>query len=124
MKYLGGFVFGLVALFLVAMVVVMPVIGSFISWSVFDYSEGSRTGLVNKISNKGVVCKTWEGYILVGNGQNVQPEQFDFTVKDDAIAHQIEALSGKVVTLTYKQYLFASPCWGNTNYEVTAVTVQ
>lgn len=119
MKYL----ISLLVIAFILLVVVMPVVGAFVPWAIGDYSQGARTGLINKISHKGLICKTYEGYLLVGNGQNVQPEEFHFTVKDEEVARQIEALSGKVATLEYRQNFLSSQCWGDTNYDVVGVTV-
>ena len=99
------------------------IVGTVVPFALVGYSDGARTGLVNKISHKGLICKTYEGYVLVGNGQNVQPEQWDFTVKDESVAKQIESAEGKVATLEYHQYWITSPCWGDTSYEITGVSV-
>ena len=85
------------------------------------YSEGERTGLINKFSKKGLVCKTYEGYMLVGNGQNIQPEQFYFTVKNKQVADKINAKIGANTTLVYEQKFISSNCWGDTNYEIIDV---
>lgn len=93
----------------------------FFSWSFIDYSQGQRTGILTKISKKGVICKTWEGDILVGNGNNVQPEIFKFTVKDDNIAKQIGDKSGQTATIEYTEYGLKSACFGDTSYVITSI---
>lgn len=95
------------------------IVSLFVPIRFFDYSDGQRSGLVNKISHKGILCKTWEGYLLVGNGQNIAPETFKFTVRDSSVVQKLEALGGKPATLTYRRFLFTSSCWGDTVYEVT-----
>ena len=107
-------------------IIVLVLIGWFTYWNfsshaVGHYSDGERTGLVNKLSRKGLICKTYEGYILVGNGQNIQPERFYFTVKDKNIADQISAKIGQVATLQYDQKLITSKCFGETDYEIISV---
>jgi hypothetical protein len=123
MKTFLGVTGVLVVVFAILGFLLSLVIGMFVPFAAVTYSDGDRTGLVNKISQKGLVCKTYEGSILVGNGQNVQPETFKFTVKDPEVVKQIEAAQGKVASLEYQQYLFSSACWGDTNYEVTGVRV-
>lgn len=59
--------------------------------------------------------------MLVGNGQNINPETFSFTVKSEEVAKEIEAKSGSVATLVYHQYGLTAKCWGETDYEITAV---
>lgn len=99
----------------------MVFVFNFTNTTLINYSDGERTGLINKISHKGFVCKTWEGYMLVGNGQNVNPETFSFTVKSDEIAKQIESKSGTIATIIYRQYGLTANCWGDTQYEITGV---
>jgi hypothetical protein len=49
-------------------------------------------------------------------------EKFYFSVRDDAIAKQIEATVGNRVALTYEQHLgVPSTCFGETQYFITAV---
>ena len=94
---------------------IIGIILGFSSIAKINYSQGERAGLVNKLSYKGLVCKTYEGYILVGNGNNVQP------VKNPEIAEKMNAKLGQQATLVYKEYLYTTPCWGVTSYEVIDV---
>jgi hypothetical protein len=90
-----------------------------LNWS---YSEGERAGYIQKLSSKGWVCKTWEGEIAMVTMPGAIPEKFPFTVRDDAVAAKINALSGKRVVLSYQQHKFVpSSCFGETEYFVTAV---
>lgn len=50
------------------------------------------------------------------------PQIFEFSVRDDAVAHQIERLAGRRVSLSYQQHKgVPSSCFGETEYFVTAV---
>jgi hypothetical protein len=83
----------------------------------WSYSEGERTGYVQKLSKKGWVCKTWEGEIAMVTMPGAIPEKFKFTVRDDAIAGKINAAAGHRVVLHYQQYKFIpSTCFGETEY--------
>ncbi|HEY5993579.1 MAG TPA: hypothetical protein VIU46_03165 [Gallionellaceae bacterium] len=83
------------------------------------YSEGERTGYIQKLSNKGWVCKTWEGEIALVTMPGAIPEKFEFTVRDEAMAARINAASGKRVVLHYRQHKFIpSSCFGETEYFV------
>ena len=88
----------------------------------FSYSEGTRTGYVQKLSKKGWVCKTWEGEMAMTAQPGVAPTLFAFTVRDDSVARAITAVEGKQVTLTYAEHQgVPSSCFGETGHFVTAV---
>lgn len=88
----------------------------------WTYSEGERTGYVQKLSRKGWLCKTWEGEIAMVTMPGAIPEKFEFSVPDDAVADRINALSGRRVVLDYEQHKFIpSSCFGETEYFVVGV---
>ncbi len=83
------------------------------------YSEGERTGYVQKLSKKGWVCKTWEGEIALVTMPGAIPEKFEFTVQDEDMATRINAAAGKRVVLHYRQHKFIpTSCFGDTEYFV------
>ena len=87
----------------------------------WSYSSGERAGYVQKFSKKGWVCKTWEGEIAMANLPGALPEVFSFTVRDDAVAEQINANLGARVAIRYEQHLGLPNCFGDTAYWVTSV---
>ena len=87
----------------------------------WSYSSGDRAGYVQKFSKKGWVCKTWEGEIAMANLPGAMPQVFSFTVRDDAVAAQINADLGARVAITYDQHLGLPSCFGETPYWVTKV---
>ena len=90
----------------------------------YTFSTGRRAGYVQKFSKKGWLCKTWEGEIAMANMPGTMPEVFDFTVRDDSIAHVIERDMGKRVALTYDQHRgIPTSCFGETQYFVTGAEV-
>ena len=90
----------------------------------FSYASGERAGFVQKLSNKGWVCKTWEGELALANGPNVMPEIFRFTVRDKKVAEQINSSLGKQVKLTYEQHKgVPTQCFGETEYFVNEIAV-
>ena len=92
-----------------------------LSWS---YSEGERAGFLQKVSYKGWICKTWEGELSLVAMPGAAPEKFLFTVRDDAVAQQLNAVAGKRVTLKYEQHRgLPSSCFGDTDYFVVGVNV-
>ena len=91
-----------------------------LNWS---YSTGERAGFLQKFSNKGWICKTWEGELSLVSMPGTAPEKFFFTVRDEAIAQKISAAAGKRVTLNYEQHKgLPTSCFGDTDYFVTGVT--
>ncbi len=88
----------------------------------FSYSEGTRTGFVQKLSKKGWVCKTWEGEMAMTAQPGVAPVLFMFSVRSDSVAAEITAVEGKQVTLIYEEHQgVPSSCFGETAYFVTGV---
>lgn len=88
----------------------------------WSYSEGERTGYVQKLSKKGWICKTWEGEIVLVTMPGAIPEKFEFTVRDEAVVERLNADAGKRVVLHYDQHkLIPSSCFGETEYFVDRV---
>lgn len=90
-----------------------------------SYSEGERAGYLQKFSRRGWVCKTWEGEILLSSMPGAIPEKFEFSVRDDEVARQLQSAAGKRVLLNYAQHKgVPSQCFGDTEYFITKVQVQ
>ena len=90
-----------------------------LNWS---YSSGERAGWVQKLSNKGWVCKTWEGELAMVSMPGVAPEKFLFTIRDSAIADQVTQAMGKRVALHYEEKVgLPTSCFGDTRYFVTKI---
>ena len=84
------------------------------------YSEGVRAGELIKVSNKGVVFKTWEGEISQGiSGAQI----FSFSVLDsDAeVIETLKTMQGQYVKVTYIERYKTFPWWGDSTYFVTKV---
>ena len=91
-----------------------------LAWS---YSTGERVGWVQKLSKKGWICKTWEGELTMISMPGAIPEKFQFTVRDAAVADQINRAMGKRVALHYEEKVgLPTSCFGETRYFVTRVT--
>jgi hypothetical protein len=86
------------------------------------YSDGERAGYLQKFSHKGWVCKTYEGELAMTTVPGVAPVLWYFTVRDEAIAAQLNTLLGKRVILNYEEHRgIPTHCYGDTNYFVTRV---
>jgi hypothetical protein len=108
-----------------AMLVVAPTI-FFAVWTAvsmnYTYSEGQRPGYVQKFSKRGWLCKTWEGELAMVNIPGAMQEKWEFTVRSDSVAAEIEKLAGKQVVLHYEQHKKVPfSCLGDTEYFVTGV---
>jgi hypothetical protein len=92
-----------------------------LSWS---YSSGERAGYVQKLSQKGFICKTYEGELILVSMPGTQAEKFFFTVRDPKVAKLINETVGKRVRLTYEQHVgVPTSCFGDTQYYVNHVQV-
>ncbi|MGA0555659.1 hypothetical protein ACO2Q8_03340 [Larkinella sp. VNQ87] len=103
--------------------------GIFYYLTVWSYSDGERAGTISKYSRRGYIFKTWEGVLNVGgfSGEtgSLTPQYFDFSVKDDSVAQQINQAvkTGQRVTLHYEEKLVKLPWNGDTKYFVTGVEI-
>jgi hypothetical protein len=92
-----------------------------LSWS---YSRGERAGYVQKLSERGWLCKTWEGEIALVTIPGTVAEKFQFSVRDEAVAKQINAAMGQRATLDYEQHIgIPTNCFGDTEYFVKGIRV-
>jgi hypothetical protein len=90
----------------------------------WSYSTGERVGVVQKISNKGWVCKTWEGELNMVVLPGGIPEKFYFTVWDPSVATSINKTIGRRVSLHYEEKLgLPTSCFGDTRHFITKVVV-
>ena len=80
----------------------------------YNYSVGSRTGIISKLSTKGVACWTNEGQLALPNftrgtvraGATVE-NTFHFSVPDADVWKKLRDISpGTPVNLQYRQKLF------------------
>ena len=91
------------------------------TWS---YSSGDRSGILRKFSQKGWMCKTWEGELAMTTVPGVMPEPWMFTVRDDATAQKVMSAIGKQVVVHYDEHRgLWSDCFGETDYFVDSVRV-
>ena len=85
-----------------------------LNWS---YSKGDRVGYVQKFSEKGWLCKTWEGELQMLPVPGALPEKFLFSVRDKAVINRINLSIGKKVSLTYEQHKgIPTNCFGESEY--------
>ena len=110
--------------FISIFIIVVFVLASLWRWLTLNwsYSDGERAGYVQKLSQKGWICKTWEGELALVTMPGAIPEKFIFTVNDVQVATRINELAGERVVLQYNQHKFLpSTCFGDTEYFIVNV---
>ncbi|MBC7962639.1 MAG: hypothetical protein H7Y05_06815 [Steroidobacteraceae bacterium] len=101
------------------LIVAIVVLGAGYVMFVFNwsYSKGERIGYVQKFSEKGWLCKTWEGELQMLPVPGALPEKFLFSVRDKAVVSKINLSSGKKVALIYEQHKgIPTACFGESEY--------
>ena len=92
-----------------------------LSWA---YSEGQRAGYLQKFSRKGWLCKTWEGELALTSVPGVAPTMWNFTVRKEATARQVNLAAGRRVVVYYKEHRgVPTTCFGDTPYFVDSIRI-
>ena len=108
-------------------IIILIVLSFVVYWRYYNsYSEGNRSGILQKFSKKGNIFKTYEGELIMSSiastsNTTIASEKFYFSVKDDSIASVLFKLEGKRVTLHYEQKRGRLPWNGDTNYLITSI---
>jgi len=102
-------------------------LGIYIYWMFYNtYSEGSRIGRDLKISTKGNIFKTNEGYLTEGCRDFIgNSPVFAFSVQDDIIEQKLLELQQSpeaCFELKYKEYRRTLPWRGDSKYVVVDAT--
>jgi len=74
----------------------------------YTYSEGYRSGLLQKFSHKGTIFKTYEGEIILSSISSTKDvalasEKFFFTLVNKDLIRSFDTLQGQNVSVHYKQ---------------------
>jgi hypothetical protein len=90
----------------------------------WSYSEGERVGVLQKLSRKGWVCKTYEGELALYVVSGVAPQIWTFTVRDRKVAEQLNTVLGERVRLHYSEHRgLPTSCFGDTPYFVDSENI-
>ena len=111
--------------FLIAIVLLAALAAAYF-WAAlhWSFSSGERAGWVQKLSNKGWVCMTWEGELAMVSMPGAAPEKFLFTIVDDDVAAQVTKVMGRRATLHYEEKVgLPTSCFGDTRHFVSKVTL-
>lgn len=114
-------------LWILSTLIIVAAAGWFFFKFCFVFGSGVKAGELNLFVYKGYVFKTYEGRLIQAgyNSKNsnatIQSNEFNFSVKDESVAKQLERSAGKRVELHYKEYLGALPWRGMSKYVVDSV---
>lgn len=90
----------------------------------YSYSEGDRAGYLQKLSQKGWICKTYEGEIAMTTVPGVAPILWNFSVWDEQVSQQLRGFMGKKIVVHYREYRYLpTTCFGDTAYFVDRVAL-
>ena len=113
---------------IVITVLVILLIGSgYFYWKYyFTYSDGNRTGLLQKFSRKGNLYKTYEGELVLNSltsssSMPLSADKFYFSVEKQLVADKLMGLEGQKVILHYEEKKGALAWRGDSNYIVDSV---
>lgn len=88
----------------------------------YTVSDGNRSGILFKISRKGIVFKTFEGQLHLGGSlQMTEQSVWDFSAKNTEVYQKLQQFEGKNVTLHYRELVNPFPWQGDTKYIVDDV---
>ena len=88
------------------------------------YSEGTRAGFLTKISEKGVIFKTWEAQIQVGTGDMAAlqaPFAFSIPRNRKDLYQTATANLGEKVNVKYSEWVVMPYVMGESGYEATTI---
>lgn len=109
--------------------IILLLVAGFGYWKYFyTYSDGNRTGLLQKFSRKGNIFKTYEGELILSsiqstNNMALASEKFLFSVADKPLAEKMMGMEGKRVTLHYHEKNGTLPWRGESRYLIDSVTL-
>lgn len=91
------------------------------------YSEGTRSGVLTKVTKKGYIFKTYAGELNIGglnqgDGTIMPATIFKFSISDDKVYTDLELAQGKKVILHYKEKIHAFFWQGDTDYFIHKIT--
>lgn len=110
-------------------VLIITAVVLFAAWWIYfficglTYSEGTRSGILTKVSKKGYVFKTFEGELNIGgidqgDGTIMPMTIFRFSIEDEKTYHKLDSLQGRKVIVHYNQVIKNFFWQGETDYFV------
>lgn len=84
----------------------------------YPISSGMRSGKIVELKRKGYLFKTYEGILDLGSGENLT---WEFSIHDDELGNQVESMSGKYVSVEYREILFKF--FYNTKFDILSAKI-
>lgn len=108
------------------MVIILLFSGWFYWKFYYTYSDGNRTGFLQKFSHRGNMFKTYEGELVLSslsmnNTSVISAEKFYFSVDREDLAKKMMGLEGQKVVVHYLEKNGKLFWRGDTNYIVDSV---
>ncbi|MGI8952654.1 MAG: hypothetical protein ACR2FN_13850 [Chitinophagaceae bacterium] len=113
----------------VSILIIVIIFAGWFYWKYYyTYSDGNRSGLLQKFSHRGNFFKTYEGELvlnsLITNGTGpISAEKFYFSVVDDSLGKTMSNYEGRRVIIHYQQKNGTLPWRGDTEYIVDSVSL-
>lgn len=112
--------------FIIAVIVLvfLGTCSKFVIPSFGEYSTGERSGIVQKMTSKGMFVKTNEGELAlegIKSSNSKVSSTFEFSVKDQVVADSLVSYIGSRVKIFYTEYYHSWVFDGETNYRITKV---
>lgn len=117
---------GRVVIYLLMLVAVILAGASLWTWLTLSwaFADGTRAGVLQKFTRRGWICKTIEGDLAQYLVPGISPQVWKFSVRDPAVAAQLEKIVGQQVQLHYTEHPgVPSACFADTRFFVDRVTV-
>ncbi len=90
----------------------------------YAYSTGSKAGYLQVFEDRGWLCKTHEGELLITSAPGVPTETWRFSVRDKDLLAALRPAVGKRVLVFYEEHRgLPTSCFGATNFFVDSVVV-
>ncbi len=110
-----------------SIIIILLIFSGWFYWKYYyTYSDGNRTGLLQKFSHRGNAFKTYEGELVLSSviGNNISPissEKFYFSVEDKNVATKLMNYEGQRVVLHYQEKNGLLFWRGDTRYIVDSI---
>jgi hypothetical protein len=115
-------------LWMMVVLIVLVLTGYIYFHFYYTYSEGYRAGVLQKLSYKGNIFKTFEGELILSSIESnrnaaIASEKFFFSVPGKEVADKMAKLEGQTVTLHYRE-THGTLIWrGDSKYLVDSVLI-
>lgn len=105
-------------------ILVLLIVGVVCFFVFANFSEGVRSGVLMKLSKRGIIFKTHEGQLNIGGFDQTSDvgvsNVWEFSVRDENVLQELNNAmdNSKRVKLFYKEKYITLPWWGDTKYFV------